>query len=58
MRLFVLRRSLLAFSAVVCLSEAVASASEGNVSKTVLLCTLLLFLKQNLDSFSKEADHD
>lgn len=59
MRLFVLlRRPLLAFSAVVCLSDAAASASEGNVSKTVLLCTLLLFLKQNLDSLSKEGTDD
>ena len=58
MRLRVLRMSVQAFCAVVCLSGAVASASEGDVSKTVLLCTLLLLLKRDLDSLPKEADHD
>lgn len=58
MRLRVLRMSVQAFCAVVCLSGAVESASEGDTAKTVLLCTLLLLLKQNLDSLAEEANHD
>ena len=54
----VLRMSVHAFCAVICLFGAVESVSEGDTAKTVLLCTLLLLLKQNLDSLAEEANHD
>lgn len=47
-----------AILAIGCIIIAWDSARNGDTAKTVLYCCLTAFFKRNLDSFSKEADHD